>query len=429
MRILIPSDVFPPDGRGGAAWSVHALAVGLQARGHQVQVLIPCRQPCRRPLFDRVAGLSLQRVPYSAPAIPFAQNYFRHERFWPRFAQAMIAVSRKTGGFDVIHAQHTQAAAAAVLARATLEVPVVVTVRDHWPWDYFATGLHGNRIPHPGGSWPALATDLVVRLGPVRGVLALPAIPYMLAHVRTRAALLATADAVIAPSHYIARRLSSIVDPTRIHVLPNIVDITTSDAIAATPPQIEWNGALVLFAGKLEVNKGAGLLLDLIAALAERRAELPPFTLLIAGDGALRPAIAAALSASGLAGRVLAWVEHDELLRLTARCDLFLFPSNWGEPLARALIEAAALGAPIIAMPTGGTPDIISHGETGILAPTLPALVEWTVRLLNDPDTRLRLGATARATASERFAANRLLPRYEALYEQVRQRRKAMTGA
>ncbi|MEF3273201.1 MAG: glycosyltransferase family 4 protein [Chloroflexus sp.] len=425
MRILFPSDVFPPDGRGGAAWSAYTLASGLQMRGHQVQVLVPCRQPCQRPLVDRVAGLPLRRVPYAAPAIPFVHNYFRHERFWPQFAYTMIATSQRLGGIDVIHAQHTQAAAAAILARTALDAPVVVTVRDHWPWDYFATGLHGNQIPHPGGSWMALATDLPARLGPLRGALALPAIPYMLAHVRTRAALLAAADAVIAPSHYIARRLAGIVDPARIHVLPNIVDIATNDAIAATPPQIEWDGALILFAGKLEVNKGAGLLIDLITALAEHRAELPPFTLLIAGDGALRPAVAAALAASGLSGRVLAWVEHDELLRLTARCDLLLFPSNWGEPLARALIEAAALGAPIVAMPTGGTPDIVSHGETGILAPTLSAMVEWVKRLLNDPATRQRLGAAARATARDRFAADRLLPRYEALYEQVRQQRLA----
>lgn len=427
MRILIPSDVFPPDGRGGAAWSTHALATGLHTRGHQVQLIVPCRHPCRRPLADRVDGLPVRRVPYYAPSLPFVQNYFRHERFWPRLAQAIIATGHELGGVEVIHAQHTQAAAAAILARTALKAPVVVTVRDHWPWDYFATGLHGNRIPHPGGSWAALATDLVARLGPLRGALALPAIPYLRSHVAARATLLGMADAVIAPSHYIARRLAGIVDPARIHVLPNMVDIAASAAIAATAPQITWEGALVLFAGKLEANKGAGLLIELIAALAARRAELPPLTLLIAGDGALRPAIDAALKASSLPGRVLAWVEHDELLRLTARCDLLIFPSNWGEPLARALIEAAALGAPIVAMPTGGTPDIVTHGETGILAPTMPVMVEWIVRLLNDPATRQRIGAAARAAARERFAADRLLPRYEALYAELAYRRKGVT--
>ncbi|PMP81313.1 MAG: glycosyltransferase family 1 protein, partial [Chloroflexus aggregans] len=154
MRILIPSDVFPPDGRGGAAWSAYALATGLQARGHQVRVIVPCRTPCRRPLIDHNGHLPVQRVPYAAPTIPFIQNYFRYERFWPRLAQTIMTTVRDFGGVDVIHAQHTQTAAAAVIAGTSLGVPVVVTVRDHWPWDYFATGLHGNRIPHPGRSLP-----------------------------------------------------------------------------------------------------------------------------------------------------------------------------------------------------------------------------------------------------------------------------------
>ena len=47
----------------------------------------------------------------------------------------------------VIHAQHIQVAPPAVMAGGRLGVPVVVTVRDHWPWDYFATGLHGDRLP------------------------------------------------------------------------------------------------------------------------------------------------------------------------------------------------------------------------------------------------------------------------------------------
>ncbi len=70
-------------------------------------------------------------------------------------------------------------------------------------------------------------------------------------------------------------------------------------------------------------------------------------------------------------------------------------------------------------MPTGGTPDIVNHGETGILVPTVPAMVAWIVRLLNDPDTRRQLGTNARRVATERFAADRLLPRYESLYNEL----------
>jgi len=87
---------------------------------------------------------------------------------------------------------------------------VVVTVRDHWPWDYFSTGLHGDCIPYAEQTRASLATDLVARLGPARGALALAAIPYMLAHVRRRQQALRQAGAVIAVSDYIAHRLDGL---------------------------------------------------------------------------------------------------------------------------------------------------------------------------------------------------------------------------
>ncbi|NTU86043.1 MAG: glycosyltransferase family 4 protein, partial [Chloroflexales bacterium] len=334
-----------------------------------------------------------------------------------RLARAIVAEARRGPPPDIIHAQHVQAAPAAVMAGRELGVPVVVTVRDHWPWDYFATGLHADRLPYCRPGWPGLATDLVARLGPLRGATALPAIPYMLAHLRRRAAFLAQADAVIACSGYIAGRLRGIVPAGRVHVLAHMVDIAANDAIAATPPATGWEGALLLFAGKLEPNKGAGLLSAIFEALREAAPTgLPPFTLVIAGDGALRGSLAPALAALGVRARFLDWAGHDETLRLMARCDLLLFPSAWGEPLSRVLLEASSLGAPILAVPTGGTPDIIADGATGALAATARAFAIRLAALLADPAERERLGACARANAVANFDTSALAHRYEALY-------------
>ena len=418
MRLLLPSDVFPPDGRGGAAWSSHALALGLQQRGHRVLAVVPGRDQADGPYDAR--GIAAERVGYRAPRLPFIQNYFRQERFWPRYAAALTAAAARLGGVDLIHAQHTQAAAAAVIAARTLRVPVVVTVRDHWPWDYFATGLHGDRIPHPGGSWAALATDLPARLGPLRGVLACAAIPYMIGHQRRRAALLARADAVIAPSRYIAGRLAAIVDPAIITVLPNMVDLEANDALAAIPPQTRVAGRMLLFVGKLEANKGAALLPAIWQALLRRLPALSePPTLVIAGDGALRLSLLSELQQIG--GRVesLAWADHSEVLRLMARCDALLFPSAWGEPLSRVLLEAAALGAPIVAMPTGGTPDIVIDGITGLIAADTERFAARVADLLTHEALRRRLGHGARLAAQQRFSTDRLLPTYEHLYHRL----------
>jgi glycosyltransferase involved in cell wall biosynthesis len=416
MRIIIPSDVFPPHGKGGAAWSSHALARALLARGHAVSAVVPVRGARGVAPFDAL-GVPALRVGYAAPALPIVQNLFRHELLWGRLARAIIAEARRGPPPDLIHAQHVQVAPAAVLAGRALGVPVAVTVRDHWPWHYFATGLHGDRFPYGRPGWPGLATDLVARLGPLKGAAALPALPYMLGHLRRRAAFLARADAVIAVSGYIAGRLEGIVPPGRTHVLPNMVDIAVADAVAARPPAAAWEGALLLFAGKLEPNKGAGLLPAIFRELrALAPAELPPFTLLVAGDGVLRPRLERELAELGVRARFLEWAGHDETLRLMARCDLLLFPSAWGEPLSRVLLEASSLGAPILAMPTGGTPDIVADGATGALAATPRAFAARLAALLRGPDERRRLGAGARAAARARFDVPAAAPRYEALY-------------
>ncbi len=418
MRILLPTDVFPPDGRGGAAWSSHALALGLQARGHQVLAAVPGRDAADGPYDAR--GVAAVRVGYRAPRLPFIQNYFRHERFWPRFAAALTAAADQLGGVDLIHAQHTQAAAAAVIAARRLHVPVIVTVRDHWPWDYFATGLHGDRIPHPGNSWAALVTDLPARLGPLRGAAALAAVPYLLAHVRRRAALLAQADAVIAPSHYIAGKLERIVAAHRIHIIPNMVDLAANDTLAAAEPQTRVDGPMLLFVGKLEANKGAALLPDIWRNI---RRLLPPAaaepTLVIAGDGVLRGRLLHELQQIGGRVQALAWADHSEVLRLTARCRVLLFPSAWGEPLSRVLLEAAALGAPIVAMPTGGTTDVVIDGLTGLIAVDSGQLAARTVEILGNESLRRRLSRAARHHAVQRFSSERLLPVYEQLYHRL----------
>jgi glycosyltransferase involved in cell wall biosynthesis len=359
------------------------------------------------------------------------QNYYRHERLWSPLADVLVGLGQQaTDARLLIHAQHVQTTPAAVLAGQRLGVPVVATVRDHWPWDYFATGLHANRLPCPPrrdilGQAALLATDLPLRMGALRGSLALPAIPYMLAHVRRRAAFLAQADAVIAVSSYIARRLAPIVPAGRLHVLPNMVDITYMDRIAAAPPETVPPEPFLLYIGKLERNKGAALLADIFRALKTIGAAEQLPTLVIAGSGALRGSLERELAVCGVRARFLAWVPHEELLRLLARCTLLLFPSAWGEPLSRVLLEAAALGVPVLAMPTGGTPDIIRDGETGLFARTPQQFAHRLLWLLQHEQERRNLGAGARTAARQHFSVEAVLPQVEQLYSSLHSKDKS----
>ncbi len=429
MHILLPSDVFPPGSVGGAAWSAHTLALALIQRGHTVSALVP-RLGMPGLSAEYVLGVPTINWGYRVPRLPFVKNYFRHEAFWPSFAEMLVREGqlvlhqRHADRPElIVHAQHVQTIPAAVIAGQRLRVPVVVTVRDHWPWDYFATGLHANRVPYPQPTWASLCTDLPTRLGGVRGVLALAMLPYLLAHVRRRAAFLRQADAVIAVSHYMAHRLAPLVPATRVYVIPNMVDPAAIEQIAAAPPCLSLSTPFLLFVGKLEPNKGVDLLADIFRALIGQKPLLPgeshahfPYPLVVAGTGTLKPRLEQELTRLGIRVHCLDWVPRAEVLRLLARCEVLLFPSTWGEPLSRVLLEASMLGAAIVAMPTGGTSDIITDGVTGLFAATPEQFARRLREVLSQADRRQQLRDQARRMARQRFAVEVVVPQIEALY-------------
>lgn len=417
LHVLLPTDVFPPV-TGGAGWSSHALATALQARGHRVTAIVPRRGPPGITRRDE-QGVPVVEVGYSAPAIPFVQNYYRFELLWPLLRNVLVAEAyRHPDRRVVIHAQHAQTAGAAVLAGRELgHPPVVVTVRDAWPWHYFATGLLGDRTPLERDNLGTAWLDLIGRLGALKGVLAAPAIPYLRQHLRRRAGLLAEADAVIAVSDYVRRKLQPIVPDARLHVIPNLIDIRAVEMVAQTgAPPVE--PPFLLFVGKLSRNKGAHLLPEALTVARELAGSLPP--LVIAGNGELADDLQRDLHERGIAHRLLAgWTDHDTVLRLMRQAELLLFPSAWGEPLTRVLIEASAVGAAIVAMRTGGTPDIVADGESGLLVEDAAAMGRAIAALLAEPARRERLRLGAQRVARERFAAEVVVGQVEALYRRL----------
>ena len=119
---------------------------------------------------------------------------------------------------------------------------------------------------------------------------------------------------------------------------------------------------------------------------------------------------------SGRDIRFTGWVNQESATAWLAHASLLIFPSRGPESLSRVLIEASALGIPIAAMNTGGTADIIVHGETGLLSATPEALADDVRRLRGDEDLRRRLADAARLRAERLFDAASVTGRFEALY-------------
>jgi glycosyltransferase involved in cell wall biosynthesis len=421
LHVLLPSDVFPPVA-GGSGWSAYALARALQSRGHHVTAIVPRRGAPG--VQRRMQGsVPVIEVGYSAPSLPFVQNYYRFELLWPLLRNVLVTEAcRDQSRPIVIHAQHAQTAPAAVLAGHELGVPVVATIRDAWPWHYFATGLLGDRLPFERHNWATAWLDLIGRLGPLKGMVAAPAIPYMRRHLQRRAALLAQADAVIAVSDYIRRKLLPVVSAERLHVVPNLVDLDETHRIVAQPSIHAPDQPFMLYVGKLQRNKGAHLLPAALAAAQPIYGTLP--RLLIAGNGELEPELRQALTAHGIEHQILGgWVDHDQVLRLMRQAEVLLFPSAWGEPLSRVLLEGLAVGACIAAINTGGTSDAIIDGVSGVLVGDPAGLGREVAALLGEPDRRAQLRQGAQQIAAQRFSPDVVADRVEAVYRQAQARR------
>lgn len=315
---------------GGIGRHVTALTEGLVAAGATVTVYGPAATQQQFGFTGRGAAF----VPVEIPTGPH-----------PRDARAATLLRRAwaTDRPDVVHAHGLRAGLVAAAARPA--VPLVVT----WHNAVLARGLRGaahraaqRYVARAATVTLGASTDLVerarrlgardVRLNPV----AAPALPPA---VRSRAAVRAE---------------------------------------LGVPPQTP----LILSVGRLHPQKGYGLLVE---AAARWRDRVPAPVVVIAGSGPSYLQLAAAISASGAAVRLLG--HRDDVPDLLLAADLAVVTSVWE---ARQLFAQEALrsGTPLVATAVGGIPDLV--GDAAVLVPAgdLGALDAAVRRLLDDADLR-----------------------------------------
>ncbi|MBX3230902.1 MAG: glycosyltransferase [Labilithrix sp.] len=101
---------------------------------------------------------------------------------------------------------------------------------------------------------------------------------------------------------------------------------------------------------------------------------------------------------------------------IAADFDVAVVPSVYADPLPRAVIEASALGKPVVAFDVGGVSEMLADGVTGALVPPgdVRALAEQMLRYLRDPDLRLAQGRAARARVEEHFDGAKQAKRIQA---------------
>jgi len=169
--------------------------------------------------------------------------------------------------------------------------------------------------------------------------------------------------------------------------------------------------------GRMEPAKGHGVLVSAFAAL---RTTFPAARLLLVGDGTCRPALERQAGELGLnAAVMLAGTQKDPDAFLAAM-DVFVLPSSH-EGLGLSIIEAMGAGLPVVGSTAGGIPEVVVHGETGLLfARDDPsALAACVRRLLESPELARTMASAGKAFAAQEFGIAGYVSRLYDEYDRV----------
>jgi len=162
-------------------------------------------------------------------------------------------------------------------------------------------------------------------------------------------------------------------------------------------------------------RKGIEVLVDAFASLPERS------HLLLIGAGMDAPRLRRRIEASAAAARIHVLGHRTDAPALTAACQVFVLPSIKREGLARSLIEAMAYGVAPVVTDCGGSPELVQHGESGLVVPMgdAAALAQAIRTLHDDTQLRARLGAAARERIRTDFRIEDTIARTLELYRRL----------
>lgn len=352
---------------GGVERGVLDLAKGLIARGHQVSVA-----SAGGSLVERLTALGAthHRMPL-------------HEKSLAAMWSCLPAVERliRDTGVDLVHAR----------SRIPGWIGFVASRRTQRP---FVTTAHGFYRPHPGSR------------------------------------VMAWGRMVISPSEALGRYLVERfrLPKARLRVIPRGVDLEEFAFQPPAPPPNTLVGGpaahlgpwrLGLF-GRLSPIKGQEVALRACERLIRKGI---PVRLCLAGDvpdSPRRRSLDTLIAALKLEEHVEWLGIRQEMPELIASVDVVLVPSTYPESFGRGVIEAQAVGRPVIASRLGALPELIEDAQSGLLVPpgNPEALARAVERLIGDPSLRERCVASGRGHVERRLAVERMVERTLAVYDE-----------
>lgn len=361
---------------GGMRQHVLQLATGLGAYGFDAQIACPGDADIVRSAL--AAGVEVRPVPIVGPLSPL------------RDVEAVLVLRDviRHGSFDIVHAHGSKAGLVGRIAAMLAGAPNRVMT------------VHNDVI---GGSVrPALRRAVI-------------GVERFLAGHTSR---------VIAVSDALRSELIETIglDPALVVTVHNGIDLAPFLTSVDPGPVRDRYGIprdAIVFgsAARFAPQKGHDVLVKAAVPVLEKA---PNAYLLLAGDGPLLEPVRRAASRTPVASRIIFPGFETDVRGMLAALDVFA-SSPLSEGLGLAAIEAMATGLPVVSVRTGGVPEVVVDGETGILAEPgdLTGLTEAMLRLARDPMARLTMGEAGRRRAIDEFSEDKMLERTALVYREV----------
>ncbi len=224
-------------------------------------------------------------------------------------------------------------------------------------------------------------------------------------------------DRLTAVSEYLRRETYNAFGCTScdVKVIHNFIDpeVYNRGRYPAVRDQLGKSGPVLMHISNFRAVKRVRDVVRIFAAVNART----PGSLVMIGDGPDRPDAEEEARQLGLEGRVHFLGKIDNVAPLLASADLFLLPST-SESFGLSALEALASGVPVIGTNAGGMPEVVRHGETGVLCDVgdVEGMSNAATDILGDRDRWQAMSELGAADARARFSLEQIVTQYEQLY-------------
>ena len=174
-------------------------------------------------------------------------------------------------------------------------------------------------------------------------------------------------------------------------------------------PLLEHSGVVIGSCGRMTAARNTGAFVNLCRGLGRSRQDIKCVWI---GGGGEEPSVKSALAGKA---EVTGWLDCEQARERLRGLDILAHYSRW-DGLPNAVLEAMALGLPVVASEVPGCRDCVIHGETGYLARNESELLEYCLKLADSPALRKKLGEAGRQLVVERFNRDSALRRLEQTY-------------